>query len=85
MHTTTQTNTQQEIRTTVETYQGKKTGPKFRNINVWAATFGSHLHNLHHEVTTTNNNNAITSIVVELLSCTPPNSKVQESVDNTQH
>ena len=75
--------TQDTIRTIVDSYQGKKTGPKFRTTNIWAATFESYLHQLHNEVNSSNNIESITTIIVQLLLCTPPNSKIQESVDNT--
>lgn len=81
--TTTQPSTQETIRSMVDTYQGKKTGPKFRTANVWAATFESHLQKLHNEVNGTNDTDCITDILVELLSCTPPNSRIHASIDNT--
>ena len=81
--TNTPASTQDTIRTIVDTYQGKKTGPKFRTANVWAATFESHLHKLHHEVNSSNDIESITTIIVQLLLCTPPDSKIQESIDNT--
>ena len=75
--------TQDTIRTVIDTYQGKKIGPKFRTTNIWAGTFESHLLKLHNEVNSSNNIESITEIIVQLLLCTPPNSKIQESVDNT--
>ena len=74
---------QQQINQTLQGYKGKKTGPKFRNIQAWAETYKLLLSQLEDAIKENCTEQELNNILCKLLTCTPPGSRIENNTDNT--